>query len=296
MTTVPLFISHRLKGFDTHDASASGLAKALKTEINAIEIDIRISKDNQLVINHDAHFTLGNTKNILLANYTLPEILSLCSETYPDYSILAFSEFLERIKPSKAQVFIDIKEYGQEEMILQTLKDCDLLERSTIVSWLPETVLKCHSLNPAIPLCFSYYPALSMLHYFLQKFPLSIANSISRLKDKRPYFKTNYFYNSCARTDFPTYDSMDYRGTDHEHFVKGTISGPLLEAIVSSHGYICIHRAACTSGIFRAYKELKVKCMVYGIKDEDELRNALAFHPDAVLVDSPALLDAAKSI
>ena len=285
-----MVISHRLKGFDWHDASESGLQKALAANVPAIEIDIRTTKDNQLLINHDAWISPSIAENTLICEYTLKEIRDFYKKALRPCTPLTLSGFLSHMSGRGIRIFIDIKEYGFEERILNMLKEHNMLDTSTIVSWLPESLLKFHTLCNNVPLCFSHYPVSSKMHFYWQRTGLRTSIKFHRWQENLPAVKTNFHYNAYNRTNFPIYDTLYYRGTDHEHFVKGAISGSLLAAIRTTKGSVYIHRNRLNPILIESYNKLGIGIVVYGIRSEAQLECVLLYKPEGVMVDAPGLL------
>jgi glycerophosphoryl diester phosphodiesterase len=279
-SSVPFCISHRLRGFDHFDATAIGLRNAIAARIPAIEIDLRLTKDKQFIINHDA-WPPGSRQ--LIRNYTLAELRSL----FP--GLLPFSELLSLAAPSPLSLFIDCKEYGYEEQLLEYISRAGVTPRCTIVSWLPETLLKIHALAPALPLCFSHYPVTSPLAAVLQRnflafrhFAQTAAGSIA----KAPLFLHHNTYN---RLGFAAYSQMDYRGTDHEHFATVPVRGELASALIAVNGSVCIHQQHCTPALVSCHSNLGIQVMLYGIKTKTDLAHALSTGANSFLLDSPEL-------
>lgn len=276
----PFFISHRLRGFDRHDATAAGLSKAIAARVPAIEIDLRLTKDKQFIINHDAWLPASRA---LIRDFTLRELQSRSP------GLLPFAALIPHILQSSLQLFIDCKEYGYENELLQCISNAGIANRCTIVSWLPETLLKIHALAPAFPLCFSHYPVTSPFAGVLQRNALAFRHFVQTVTGSianAPLFLHHDAYN---RLDFAAYDLMDYRGTDHEHFVTVPVRGELASALIAVNGSVCIHQQHCTPALVSSHSNLGIRVMLYGIKTQANLTYALSTGANSFLLDSPEL-------
>lgn len=81
----PLIISHRGSRGEYEDNAAEGFAKCLKNGIRGFETDIRITKDDELVIMHDSNVARTTTGSGDVHNMTLAEITSLTLKRSGDH-------------------------------------------------------------------------------------------------------------------------------------------------------------------------------------------------------------------
>ena len=94
-----LMIGHRgAKGY-VQENTFLGFNFALDLNVDGIELDIRISRDNKLVIYHD--------QTIMTKNKTTKLIESLYYDELVQYGIMGFDNFLSFYK-NKCKIFIDI--------------------------------------------------------------------------------------------------------------------------------------------------------------------------------------------
>ena len=78
-------IGHRGAPSLNHENTLASFKSAFQYPVNGIELDVQLSKDNQLVIFHDLHTYQLNGKHELIRHYTLNE-LRLLKPTIPTLS------------------------------------------------------------------------------------------------------------------------------------------------------------------------------------------------------------------
>ncbi len=284
----PLFISHRLKGFDAADATPRGLYSAINAGITAIEIDLRITKDKQIIINHDSHLFKQFGIDKYIAALTLYEIEHLQPNIAEDQRVLSLLHLFEIIASSSIYLFLDIKEYGYEVQIIKLIDSFGLSDRVTIVSWLPESLLKVHEIAPTLPLCFSHYPINNYREYLLRKTIIKTKNYIDKkVTNRKSPEQIEFHFNNYNRVNFSRYDAFEYRGNDYEHFVIHPLKGKLADVISASAGYICIHRGEISKPIIKNAAAQGFRIMCYGIVNESHINQMLKHDIDALLIDSP---------
>ena len=140
-----LVIGHRgASGLVEHENTIEAFQKAIEVGCNAIECDIRKTKDDILVINHDPHI-----KDLVISEHTYQELndytLSL------SYHLPTLIETLEFVK-GKILIDLEIKEIGYEEKILSEVLSVLSIDEFFIRSFYDEVLIKIHSLNKDIRL------------------------------------------------------------------------------------------------------------------------------------------------
>jgi len=278
-----VIVSHRLKGFDNHDASCKSLQNALAKKVTNFEVDCRTTKDSEIVIHHDAR--LGNefTVQNLIADSTLKELKQIHYKNSSE-TILTIDELFQLIEPHRGvQLYLDIKESGKEEKIIAKAANLNLLDNITIVSWLPEVLFKINALLPTMHLCFSFYPvcssALARLNYFNPK-----VKSLFQLDKKA---RNSLLYDSYNNEN----GAIGKYGFDFEHFVSLPFKGRLLEVLQSVLGIVCVNYKLSTVDFIQQLKKQNLQVCMYSINNEKDLRKYKAkFLPDIVLTDNPSLV------
>lgn len=157
-----LNFAHRGSLTEAPENTLSAIHKALEHQTKAIEIDVQLTKDKQIIVIHDHHFSRLN-ENIhgYVNDYTLEEIKSFdigssFSKAYAHETIATLDEVLD-ICPKDILLNIEIKNIpiihdGIEERVIQCLKRHNRLENILISSFDHQALEKVQALDPRIPL------------------------------------------------------------------------------------------------------------------------------------------------
>ena len=113
MNPIPLIIAHRGESFDAPENTLASVNLAWERGADAVEIDIRLSKDNTVVVFHDKTTCRIGGRNESVKNQTLQELKELDagswkSEKYKNERIPTLKEVLETVPPNK-KLIIEIK-------------------------------------------------------------------------------------------------------------------------------------------------------------------------------------------
>lgn len=299
-----ILISHRLRGFDEHDATRIGLINALTSGIKYIEIDLRITKDKQIVINHDPHLKEHFDSSQFISELTLDKIKKIkYKNSNSTESILTLQELLDLFNQHKKNdsfLFLDIKEYGLEEKIISEIINRNLLNNIIIISWLPEVIYKIHSINPDIKLCFSFIPVLNQLKYFLLKFSfdkihfnkfISLLSKLFSIKITSYFEYTNFIFNDYIRNELDKYKLEDYAGKDYEHIISKWLNKNFASILQKSKGMICVPYKLIDKIFVDKYHKLGIKVIVFSINEEKILNKYFDnVKPDFILTDKKEFL------
>lgn len=278
-----IIVSHRLRGFDIHDASRNGLQNALSNNITHFEVDCRITNDGEVVIHHDAR--LGNDFPLqpYIADKTLKELKQIHYRNSND-SILMLDELFETIAPFKEVIlYLDIKESGKEEKIMERAAKFNLLENMVIVSWLPEVLFCVNTILPSMQLCFSFYPVCNSFASQINFINAKLKSSLSIDKKFRNTFLFNNYNNDNGVTN--------KYGFDFEHFVSLPFTRKLLDVLQSVNGIVCVNYKLPSQHFIEQLQKQNLQICLYSINTEKDLRRYHAkFHPDIVLTDNASLV------
>jgi glycerophosphoryl diester phosphodiesterase len=121
--------------------------RALEIGVDAIEFDVRKTKDNQLVVIHDADVKRTTNGKGLVADLTLKEIKEFNTEK--GEKIPTLEEALDCID-NRAKILIELKEPNLEEKVLSTVLSKKLEKNVIIASFLEDALQKTRQLNPQI--------------------------------------------------------------------------------------------------------------------------------------------------
>jgi glycerophosphoryl diester phosphodiesterase len=91
--------------------------KAIALGVNAIELDVRKSKDGKLVIIHDDNLKKVFSKDIQVNQATLKEL-----KQFTENKILTLEESLKVIDKKVDKILVELKEVGYEKKVLDIIK------------------------------------------------------------------------------------------------------------------------------------------------------------------------------
>lgn len=139
-----LRIGHRgAKAYEPENTLRS-FKKALKLGVNAVELDVRRTKDNALIVIHDEAVDKTTDGSGLVKELTLEDIKELSTDKGEKIPTLEeVLDFLDR----KVKILIELKEKGLEERVLDMILDRGLEEDVIIVSFHEEALMKVRELN-----------------------------------------------------------------------------------------------------------------------------------------------------
>jgi glycerophosphoryl diester phosphodiesterase len=140
-----LKIGHRgAKAYKTENTIES-FSKAIELGANAIEFDVRRSKDAQLIISHDNNLEKVYGKDVLVNETTLRELKQLTNNR-----IATLEEGLRFIGGKVEKILVELKEAGYEQVVLDLITKENLREKVIIVSFLEEALARVRDLDATI--------------------------------------------------------------------------------------------------------------------------------------------------
>lgn len=277
-------LSHRLRGYVDNENSASGLQGALEQNVANIEVDVRITKDDVLVLAHDPYFETLRGEFGLFANLDFQEACEISK--FPIETLESFLKQYVSLRSKKKSAFlhIDIKFSGYEKETFELISTYLNTKEFYIVSWLPEVLLKYNEISSEVRLCLSHIPAAKFrfLYWFLR----TVFN-----QNTTPVFAKIAKLHSARRSVF--YEALEFR---HKDFIRSNqalrdknvicvfqpyASSDLLRLIVETKGYVCIPVKSLSTSLVEFYKSKKVKIASF----------SYASHEQAVRYDKTYQLD-----
>jgi glycerophosphoryl diester phosphodiesterase len=142
-----LKIGHRGARAYEPENTLRSFSKALELGVDAVELDVRVTKDGEIVVIHDAEVDRTTDGKGLVNQLTLREIKQLRTEK--DERIPTLEEalgFLDR----KAKVLVELKETGLEEKVLKAVREKKLEQNVIIVSFLEDALRRVRELNDKV--------------------------------------------------------------------------------------------------------------------------------------------------
>jgi glycerophosphoryl diester phosphodiesterase len=142
-----LCIGHRgAKAYEPENTLRS-FRKALEVGVDAVEFDVRNTKDEHLVVIHDADVKRTTDGEGLVSELTLEEVKGFSADKGEKIPTLAEAlDFLDK----KVKIVIELKETGVEKQVLSLVRQNELQENVIIVSFIEEALRKVRELDEEV--------------------------------------------------------------------------------------------------------------------------------------------------
>ena len=131
-----LIAAHRLGGGDETEESIKALESALLSGAEILELDIHLTKDNNLILLHDENFnrTTDNKDNLRPEDMTIAEIkeLNLISNSEDNLKVLTLDEVFDYCDEKEIRYIIEIKSKQKEGEIALDILYRKLVERNLL--------------------------------------------------------------------------------------------------------------------------------------------------------------------
>ncbi len=139
-----LRIGHRGAKAYAPENTLTGFKKAIEIGVDAIELDVRKTKDNKIVVIHDADIKRTTNSEGLVAKLTLKEIKGFSTEGGEKIPTLEEAlDFLDK----KVRVLIELKELELEEQVLLAVHQRGLEKNVIITSFLEDALRKVRGMD-----------------------------------------------------------------------------------------------------------------------------------------------------
>ena len=162
MNRVSYNIAHRGLCFTVAENSLEGYIESYNNGATHIEIDIRLTKDNQIVIMHDATIdrTTNGTGNV--ADMTLAQIQNYKIDSYYDALITdsskytkipSLDEVFKEFKDKDIVLVVEIKSYELElvKQLKTLIEKYDMAENMVVITFSQEQLINMKNVLPEIP-------------------------------------------------------------------------------------------------------------------------------------------------
>jgi glycerophosphoryl diester phosphodiesterase len=140
-----LKVGHRgAKAYETENTLES-FGKAVSLGVNAVELDVRTSKDGALIVSHDDGLKRVYGKDVLLSDATLKELKDLTAG-----KIITLEEALRFLRGKVEKILVELKETGFEKKTLEVIGKEKLKGKAVIVSFHVEALSSVRELDKKI--------------------------------------------------------------------------------------------------------------------------------------------------
>ena len=160
LNTDKLFIyGHRGVPSQAPENTLYSFQKAFELNVDGIELDVQITKDNILVVHHDSHLERLTGKQTFISDLSYNELLSIDARGTEFGSLeiqrIPKLEDVLDILPENTAINIEIKSQqllseGMEQPVVDAILKYDLLNKAIVSSFNPLRLRKIKSLNSNI--------------------------------------------------------------------------------------------------------------------------------------------------
>ncbi len=139
-----LKVGHRgAKAYEPENTLRS-FKRAIELGVDAVELDVRETKDNEIVVIHNSDVNKTTDGNGQVNQLTLEQIKSLVTDK--GEQIPTLEEVLEFVG-TQVKILIELKETGIEERVLGLIREHGLTDNVVIISFHEEVLRKVRTLN-----------------------------------------------------------------------------------------------------------------------------------------------------
>lgn len=146
-----LKVGHRGAGAYEVENTIESFRKAIELGVNAIEMDVRESKDGELVISHDDNLKKVFGKDIRIEETTVRELKLASGNALP-----TLEEALRFVDRNVEKIFLELKDVGYEKKALEVIKRERLSDRVILVSFLEESLANVRKADNGIEIGLIY--------------------------------------------------------------------------------------------------------------------------------------------
>ena len=140
-----LKIGHRgAKAYEVENTIES-FKRAIELGANAVELDVRKTKDGNLAVIHDDNLKRVFGRDVPVSQATLRELKQLTGNKLPE-----LGEALQSIQRKVEKILIELKEVGDEREVLAIIRKKKLRDRVIIVSFHEDTLWEVRGLDKKI--------------------------------------------------------------------------------------------------------------------------------------------------
>ncbi len=140
-----LKIGHR--GAKTYEIenTLDGFKKAIELGANAIECDVRLSADGQLVLSHDNNLKKVYGKDMPLRSASLKELKELTGN-----KLATLQEVLQATDDHVEKILVELKEPGYEKDVLDVIEKGNLRSKVIVISFHEDVIALIRNLDDEV--------------------------------------------------------------------------------------------------------------------------------------------------
>jgi len=142
----PLIYGHRGSPFKAPENTIASIKKALEDGCEAVEIDVRKTKDNKIVVIHDIRVDRTANGKGFVSDFALNELKKL---SFNGEKIPTLNEVIDFVG-KKASIIIELKEENLEKDIIKIIEKNGFLDKAIIISFYHKLIKNIKESNKKI--------------------------------------------------------------------------------------------------------------------------------------------------
>jgi glycerophosphoryl diester phosphodiesterase len=148
-----LKIGHRgARAYEPENTLAS-FRRAIELGVDAVELDVRKTRDNELVVIHNADVNKTTDGNGLVNSFTLEEIQKFATEKGEHIPTL---EDVLDVVGKRVKVLVELKETDTEEKVIELIRRKKLMDDVILISFDENVLSKIRELDDKVTLGLIY--------------------------------------------------------------------------------------------------------------------------------------------
>eukprot|EP01083_Nonionella_stella_P077989 213204_1 len=211
----------RIKGIPEN--TMASIKHATQQGVFGLEIDVRMTKDGEIIVFHDQKVDRMLQGNGSVSDYTLSEIHAMPLRGYPEsvqgHAVPELAEVLEFCRANSLKLLIEIKQLhstiGVVKKVEELIRKHDMIENCLIISFSPIPLYQIRAIDPEIHTCILWED-------------FHITHSIKRGSLPRALSPFSYLLDwmllYCSRSVFPHLLGVSMVGPDQQHLSKTLIT------------------------------------------------------------------------
>lgn len=148
-----LKIGHRGARAYEPENTLSSFKRALELGVDAVELDVRKTKDNEIVVIHNSDVNKTTNGNGSVGDFTLEQIKKFVTEK--GEHIPTLEEVLDALG-KRVKILVELKEPGLEEKVLNLIRRKGLIGKVLIISFNEDVLRKVRDLDDKVTLGLVY--------------------------------------------------------------------------------------------------------------------------------------------
>lgn len=187
-------VAHRGSSGKFPENTMRAFIEAAKTQVDGIEMDVRFTKDKELVVIHDETVDRTTDGRGKVSEYTLRDLKKLnAAANYPQYDkeeILTLKEYLEWASKTKLTLYIELKYskdtyHEYESDVLALLNKYDIKDQLIISSFNPQGLKKLAELAPELKLGLLYSKKIKQPDKYIKELGIDYLHPSKKITDKK---------------------------------------------------------------------------------------------------------------